>query len=106
MTETSTLTLRCQEYVRPTVKKLHYHKLNCQGRDTSALLSPFYILFDEIVGSLQYRFAEGQEARLKGAMLFPAYTAAKQDWESFVQTFALFYCDEIPSSQTIHRCRC
>lgn len=58
-------------------------------------------LLDEIIGSLQHRFAEGHEALLKGVLLLPAYVVSKQDWESHVHTFVQLYCDEIPSRQTI-----
>ena len=58
-------------------------------------------MLDDVLGSLQTRFEEGQENVMKGTMLLPSSTISESDWDSAVDTFIQAYIDEIPSICTL-----
>ena len=59
-------------------------------------------LLDDVLGSLQSRFEEGQENVIKGILLLPSSTiVSESDWDSAVDRFLKGYVDEIPSHHTL-----
>ena len=60
-------------------------------------------LLDDVLGSLQTRFEEGQENVMKETMLLPSFTISESelDWDSAVDGIIQCYADEIPSSHTL-----
>jgi hypothetical protein len=96
---------------RPRICGRQVHRQNALQLDSGLSdeqLTEYYFrinvtipLLDDVLGSLQSRFEEGQENVMKGILLLPSSTISESDWDNAVNRFIQGYADEVPSNHTL-----